>query len=121
MDPPDLHPGSHGKVKDLIHPSLYPFILGESALNDVSRIHAWRKIFSTNVLMGNEVEETFPSHYAWLPAVFRVADDGRDVSIDPESYINGLGPRERFPALYRLIRLVTSLPLTANLRASTLP
>ncbi|KAJ6560157.1 hypothetical protein B0H19DRAFT_109647 [Mycena capillaripes] len=111
MDPPDLHPGSHGKVQDLIHPSLYPFVLGESALNDASKVDARSDTFSTNVLMGDDVAETFASRYAWLPAVFRVADDGRDVSIDPESYINGLGPRSRFPVLYRLIEKVFLLAL----------
>jgi hypothetical protein len=50
--------------------------------------------------------DTFESRYAWLPAVFHVADDGRDVRIDPNSYINGLGPRSRFPVLYRLIEKV---------------
>ncbi|KAF7334430.1 Heat shock 70 kDa protein 12B [Mycena venus] len=103
--PPDLHPGSGGKVQDLIHPSLYPFALGESALNDASKSHARRTIFSTDVVMGDQ-DETFTSRYAWIPAVFQVADDGRDVRIEPNSYINGLGPRARFPVLYRLIEKV---------------
>ncbi|KAJ6560155.1 hypothetical protein B0H19DRAFT_1234491 [Mycena capillaripes] len=34
IDPPDLHPGSHGKII---------FILGESALNDASKVLAWRQ------------------------------------------------------------------------------
>ncbi|KAF4564880.1 hypothetical protein EYR36_002823 [Pleurotus pulmonarius] len=37
------------------------------------------------------------SAYAWIPSVFTVSDDGRDVHID--SYINGLGPREDYPTL----------------------
>jgi hypothetical protein len=51
-------------------------------------------------------DDTFESRYAWLLTVFHVADDGRDVRIDPNSYINGLGPRSRFPVLYRLIEKV---------------
>ncbi|KAF7364731.1 Heat shock 70 kDa protein 12B [Mycena venus] len=103
--PPDLHPGSGGKVQDLIHPSLYPFVLGESALNNTSKSRARRKVFSTDLSSGHQ-EQTFTSRYAWIPAVFQVADDGRDVRIEPDSYINGLGPRARFPALYRLIEKV---------------
>lgn len=47
---------------------------------------------------------TFESRYAWVPSVFHISEDGLDVSI--KSYINGLGPRERHPDLYRLIEKV---------------
>lgn len=47
---------------------------------------------------------TFESKYAWIPSNFRISDDGTDVRI--QSYINGLGPRDRFPTLYRLIEKV---------------
>jgi hypothetical protein len=49
------------------------------------------------------------SEYAWVPSIFRVSDDGTDVQI--KSYINGLGPREDFPILYRLIEKVFLLAL----------
>ncbi|KAJ7665929.1 hypothetical protein DFH06DRAFT_262963 [Mycena polygramma] len=106
IDPPDLHPGSHGKVQDLIHPSLYPFVLRESLLNHASKSRKQRKTFSTEVEMGGRLNKTFESRYGWLPTVFQVAADGRDVHIAADSYINGLGPRRRFPALYRLIEKV---------------
>jgi hypothetical protein len=51
----------------------------------------------------------FSSRYAWIPTVFDVSDDGKDVRI--QSYINGLGPRDRFPRLYRLIEKVFLLAL----------
>lgn len=47
---------------------------------------------------------TFKSDHSWIPSVFNVSEDGSDVHI--EKYINGLGPRERFPALYRAIEKI---------------
>lgn len=47
---------------------------------------------------------TFSSSFSWIPSVFRISDDGTDVRI--ESYINGLGPRERYPHLYRVVEKV---------------
>lgn len=44
------------------------------------------------------------SQYSWIPSLFNISEDGQDVQI--ESYINGLGPRERFPRLYRVIEKV---------------
>jgi hypothetical protein len=46
---------------------------------------------------------TLSSAYAWIPTVFAVSDDGQDISID--SYINGLGKREQYPTLFRLLEL----------------
>jgi hypothetical protein len=57
----------------------------------------------------NEDEVTFSSVYSWIPSVFKVSDDGLDVRI--KSYINGLGPREAYPVLYRLIEEVFLLVL----------
>ena len=53
----------------------------------------------------------FESIYSWIPSVFRVSEDGLDVHI--ESYINGLGPREQYPVLYRVVEklFLVALPL----------
>ncbi|KAL0961436.1 hypothetical protein HGRIS_006381 [Hohenbuehelia grisea] len=50
------------------------------------------------------------SKCAWIPSIFKVSDDGKSARI--ESYINGLGPREDFPDMYRIIEelFVTALP-----------
>ncbi|KAJ6588743.1 hypothetical protein B0H19DRAFT_1057870 [Mycena capillaripes] len=107
-EPLGLHPGSHGKVQDLIHPSLYPLVLGESRVGDASKSEALPSSFSTEVVIG-QYDHTFSSRYAWIPSIFNVSENGDDVHI--ESYINGLGPRERFPQLYRLIEKVFLLVL----------
>jgi hypothetical protein len=44
------------------------------------------------------------SAFAWLPTVFEVSDNGQQVTI--QDYINGLGPREHFPLLYKLVEQV---------------
>ncbi|KAJ6577438.1 hypothetical protein B0H19DRAFT_1119924 [Mycena capillaripes] len=99
-EPLDLHPGSNGKVQDLIHPSLYPFVLGESVLDDPSNSETLPSLYSTVATIG-EWDSTLSSRYAWIPSVFNVSEDEMNVHID--SYVNGLGPREHFPRLYRLI------------------
>lgn len=53
--------------------------------------------------------EEFTSPFAWIPSVFRISEDGKDVHI--ESYINGLGSRERYPNLFRLIEKIFLIAL----------
>ncbi|KAJ7680682.1 hypothetical protein DFH06DRAFT_1464841 [Mycena polygramma] len=108
-EPPDLHPRSYGKVQDLIHPSLYPFVLGESPLTDPTKsLDLPSSSFETGFQMAG-IDTDLSSRYAWIPSVFNVSDDGKDVRI--QSYINGLGPREHHPRLYRLIEKIFLLPL----------
>ncbi|KAG9221185.1 hypothetical protein CCMSSC00406_0007359 [Pleurotus cornucopiae] len=102
-EPRDIHPGSGGKVQDLIHPSLYPYMGGISPVNPgVTLPRLEQGEFRTAQFTAYDFE--FASRYAWIPSVFHVSDDGQDVHI--ESYINALGPRERHPDLYRLIEKV---------------
>lgn len=54
-------------------------------------------------------EIPFTSKYAWIPSRFHISDDGMDVHI--QSYINGLGTREEYPDLYRVIEKVFLLVL----------
>ncbi|KAL4258731.1 hypothetical protein AB1N83_009773 [Pleurotus pulmonarius] len=107
LEPKDFHPGTCGKVQDLIHPSLYPYIAEKTPIHPsatVPLLHNGR--FKTSVLSRSEDYSSVhhSSAYAWIPSVFTVSDDGRDVHID--SYINGLGPREDYPTLYAIIENV---------------
>ncbi|KAL4255807.1 Protein of unknown function DUF4246 [Pleurotus pulmonarius] len=103
QEPKDIHPGSGGKVQDLIHPSLYPYMGGISPVNPgVTLPRLEQGEFRTAQFTAYDYE--FASRFAWIPSIFHVSDDGRDVHI--ESYINGLGPRERHSDLYRLIEKV---------------
>ena len=109
----DFHPGSDGMVQNLIHPSLYPFIEGISALRPSHLPHAadgvpgefqeWDR-FSRCVV---EHEET--SRYQWLPAEVDVDADGKAKFVSP---INNLDPAAH-GALYRDVEsvLTTILPI----------
>ncbi|KAJ8703404.1 hypothetical protein PTI98_002028 [Pleurotus ostreatus] len=90
-EPKDMHPGSGGKVQDLIHPSLYPYKGAISPVHPgVTLPRLDNGVFKTK--QSTFTDYTFESRYAWVPSVFHISEDGLDISV--KSYINGLGPRE---------------------------
>jgi predicted DNA-binding WGR domain protein len=79
--PIDYHPGSGTRVRDLVHPSLFPYVKGTSRLNanapaemQAPKNDRWGRTFEG-------------SAYQWLPSQFQVSSDGK-VAI--ASYINNL-------------------------------
>ncbi|KAG5221930.1 4-coumarate CoA ligase [Salix suchowensis] len=58
----------------------------------------------STIICTEDISIPHESIYAWIPSIFTVSEGGNDVSID--SYINGLGPRNQFPTLYRLLEKV---------------
>ncbi|KAJ7577465.1 hypothetical protein C8J56DRAFT_970875, partial [Mycena floridula] len=105
MEPKDFHPGTHGKVQDLIHPSLYPFVGG---ITQVAGETPYPDGFNTT--MDNRgIKVELSSRFSWVPSTISVSADQRDARI--ESYINGLGSRDRYPLLYRLIELTFLMAL----------
>ncbi|KAJ7284565.1 hypothetical protein C8J57DRAFT_1216984 [Mycena rebaudengoi] len=111
-EPMDFHPGSNGKVQDLIHPSLYPLVLGETFVSDPSKFSTLptHNLFTTGIQADStQYPQMFSSRYSWIPSVFEVSEDGTNAHI--QSYINGLGSREHFPRLYRIIEKVFVLAL----------
>ncbi|KAI8924597.1 hypothetical protein BC831DRAFT_392773, partial [Entophlyctis helioformis] len=95
----DWHPGSDGKVLDLVHPSLYPLVYGRSlvlSMDDratATSTPSWDVVSASESTSGLPVfgkDTSFVSlRFQWLPSEFRVHDDGT-VSIN--SYINNLHP-----------------------------
>ena len=81
--------------------TLDPYVAGVTPLEDPSRMPALRDGKFSTKMYPNRNPLSLESKYSWMPSIFRVSDDGKDVHIS--SYINGLGPRDRFPVLYRLI------------------
>lgn len=69
--PVDWHPGSDEQVRDIIHPSMYPYIKGVSSTSEPS------------------TAETFDERvrYQWLPSDISVNEDGKVKFV---SYINNL-------------------------------
>ncbi|KAE9388782.1 hypothetical protein BT96DRAFT_1025294 [Gymnopus androsaceus JB14] len=110
--PRDYHPGSFGKVQNLIHPSLYPYVAGLTPTSSpdikLPPTVGDDGTFQTE-LFNNLDTQIFSSAYAWIPSVFKVSPDGTDVHID--SYINGLGDREEFPGLFRVLEKMFLLSL----------
>ena len=89
----DYHPGSGTKVRDLVHPSLYPYIEGRSTCLPGAAPSAAGRPNPTYDRFGRAFES---SKYQWLPTPFRIDAQG-NVSID--AYINTLA-RARHGALY---------------------
>ncbi|KAF4599576.1 hypothetical protein EYR40_006671 [Pleurotus pulmonarius] len=103
QEPQDIHPGSGGKVHNLIHPSLYPYVAGVTPVSpgvSLPPLHDGK--FKTTQI--SQYSTDLLSRFAWIPSIFHISPDGLDVHI--EGYINGLGPRERYPRLYRLLEKV---------------
>lgn len=73
----DYHPGSDGQVINLVHPSLYCLVYGEST-------NLTGEAFNTDIEDSIDFQS---AKFQWLPAEFLVAGNGK-VKVD--SYINNL-------------------------------
>ncbi len=97
----DYHPGSEKVVRDIVHPSLYPYIKNVSVVEE-SPLSNYKKPkkkeeFNLDVdFWGRAYEDSI---YQWLPAEFFVSEQGK-VSLN--SYINNLN-RDKYPQAYNLI------------------
>ncbi|HPH27998.1 MAG TPA: DUF4246 family protein [Pseudomonadota bacterium] len=101
-EPIDYHPGSGTKVRDLVHPSLFPYIEGRSVL----RSPGLKREKPTHDRFGRLFET---SAYQWLPTPFHVSAEGK---VTAKTYINNLDPT-RYAATYGDLSalLETALPL----------
>ncbi|KXH33290.1 hypothetical protein CSIM01_03204 [Colletotrichum simmondsii] len=121
----DWHPGSDGKVLDLVHPSLFPLLYGRSrimhqriALDDCLKTGGpgflIPKPDESDVGEGRTFDwqgapvELVSTKFQWLPSDVAINEDGRPTI---ESYVNNLHPREHsdlYPLIEELIQ--KSLP-----------
>ena len=127
-DSPDWHPNSDDKVRNLVHPSLFPLVYNRTRAfqDDVvgveDAIDEWSgkgevivgekpsvpDRFSHGV--GGSVPPDFWSvNFQWLPSNVTFQDDG---TLRFTSYINNLHPK-KYPEIYRAIEglIETSLPM----------
>lgn len=88
-EPVDYHPGSGTRVRDLVHPSLYPYIEGRSSATAPLPVHPT----PSHDRFGRPFEG---SRYQWLPTPFQISDEG---AVTIASYINNLD-REKYGELY---------------------
>ncbi|KID88648.1 hypothetical protein MAJ_11046, partial [Metarhizium majus ARSEF 297] len=123
----DWHPGSDGKVLDLVHPSLFPLLYGRSRIMRHQRIgldeclnfcgrgfllekpgdNSESQLEATIDWRGAPIEVVSP-RFQWLPCDVAIDEDGRATI---ESYINNLHPKDH-AAMYPVIEefIQKSLP-----------
>lgn len=119
----DWHPGSEQQVLDMVHPSLYCYVEGQTAVTrgrDMSPRHSWengwKKAWQNATPHHDETpllkkKKLFTSHqFQWLPAVVQVNEKGNAQFV---SYVNNLHPI-RHAHLYVFLEMLIStvaLPL----------
>lgn len=94
----DYHPGTKNRVRDLVHPSLFPYIKGETETLNLDQLQEETiQKDSSNIFMldswGRKHEK---SKYQWLPSEFKINDKGE---CKIESYINGMETEELYPEI----------------------
>jgi len=101
----DYHPGTNNVVRDIVHPSLYPYVEGKSHTSDLSDVNAKADGRSKDV-WGRPYETSI---YQWLPSEVSVAADGKCTFT---TYINNID-KEKHGSLYSALEelLRHSLPL----------
>ena len=73
LEPVDYHPGSGTRVRDLVHPSLYPYIKGRSVRSKEAPADEAETEAPEYDRFGRPYEG---SDYQWLPTPFHIAADG---------------------------------------------
>ncbi|KAH7320579.1 hypothetical protein B0I35DRAFT_427415 [Stachybotrys elegans] len=112
----DWHPGTDGKVLNLVHPSMYPFIFGKSpfirdeVVGVTDAIHKWAGKGQTSPEGAPPLSDpTTRTEYQWLPANVAWQDYSR---VRFSSYINNLHPN-RYPHIYQAIEELLGLVIPA--------
>ncbi|KAK5110463.1 hypothetical protein LTR62_005814 [Meristemomyces frigidus] len=130
----DWHPGSNGTVLDLVHPSLFPLVYGETPVMDKRIGSMLLCSYYTGLgepVAGPETIEQakedarsslydakfYSDRFQWLPCEVDIAETG---SAKITSYINNLHPRQHgdlYQAIEQVIGL--ALPMLSATLAST--
>ncbi|KAL8834093.1 MAG: hypothetical protein Q9170_003929 [Blastenia crenularia] len=111
-DEQDWHPGSNRQVLDLVHPSIYPLVYGQSPILGAQKCQvadctSWIGKGTTLKFPENsgELGLEWSTNYQWLPAEFETPPGMEDTHI--KSYINNLHPRHH-PDLYHIIAQIVA-------------
>jgi len=101
----DWHPGSNKQVLDLVHPSLFPAIVGRTrvtldkevipTLEGVGRGTVLEKAAQRDHLVSGNA--FYSDTYQWLPTDFEVSADGK---VQILSYISNLHPVEHAECIW---------------------
>lgn len=119
----DWHPGSDGKVLDLVHPSLFPLLYGRSRIlpmgNNVPLHECALHSGEGTIVPQLDVEDSnYSEKFQWLPCEMSLDEEGQATIT---SYINNLYPRGN-EELYAAVEAVAtaSVPLWKESLISTL-
>lgn len=121
-DSPDWHPRSNGMVQDLVHPSMYPLVYGQSrvfrkevvGVQDAIDKWAGKGDVIPTPIRGERrpfglPDEAWSDTYQWLPANFALRKDN---TVRFTSYINNLHPT-KYPDIYKTIEELIQVALPA--------
>ncbi|KAK4634837.1 hypothetical protein CLAFUW4_00328 [Fulvia fulva] len=117
----DWHPGSDGKVLDLVHPSLFPLLYGRSRMMPTGAVPTEKCAWYTgrgSIVPEADIQDTdYSDHFQWLPCDVATSDNGR---AKISSYINNLYPHGNMD-LYAAIEdvITASVPLWTETLLST--
>lgn len=113
----DWHPGSDGKVLDLVHPSLFPLVSGVSrVVSEEQQDEDWRSLIGKGETITGKLpdygssggyysgDEFASKKFQWLPSDVLVDPNGTAVF---DSYINNLHP-DHHPELYEILEKILS-------------
>ena len=113
QEPADYHPGSDKQVRDLVHPSLYPYVKGLSKTEPKKLAGLPVKLTDPDTYYGDELDfwkrPYEESKFQWLPTPFSVNKKG---AVSIEGYINNLD-QQKYPGFYKCLEdlFATALPL----------
>ncbi|KAH7337292.1 hypothetical protein B0J17DRAFT_769440 [Rhizoctonia solani] len=122
----DWHPRSNKQVLDLVHPSLYPLIYGQTLSypedsNDRDPATLASRLRPPSPIHSGGENDYFVSHrFQWLPTDFEVSEDGK--SVKSVSYINNLHPTEHAELHMAIEDLVAAyIPLFERVLTDSIP
>lgn len=111
-DKKDWHPGSNSQVLDLVHPSIYPLVYGQSQIledqtcnlaDSTSMIGKGKTIHLPEE--ATKLDSEWSKKFQWLPAEFEAPEGTEDVHV--RSYINNLHPNHH-QDLYSIIAQIVA-------------
>ncbi|KAF5313504.1 hypothetical protein D9611_008549 [Ephemerocybe angulata] len=112
----DWHPGSDGKVLDLVHPSLFPLIYGTSKILPVGTaattledcVQRCGEGEATSTFPGWDMGPTHSTEFQWLPCEVDILGEKPRIL----TYINNLHPKHH-PDLYTVVEdvIAAAIPL----------
>ncbi|KAH8898840.1 hypothetical protein GQ53DRAFT_791060 [Thozetella sp. PMI_491] len=131
----DWHPNSNDMVRDLVHPSMYPLVFGQSqflpdeSVGVLDAVKTWAGLgeaipaqgpgdtgdlrigFNGNYAIGGSTipPEYWSSNYQWIPANMAFQEDG---TAKFTSYINNLHPN-KYPEVYKAIEQLVDIAVPA--------